>query len=148
MSDTAWLALGANLGDPKQQLLDAVQHLDDHPQITVTKRSTIIVSPPWGKTDQNDFHNMVIEVETALKPVELLMAGLAVEEQMGRQRKEVWGPRTIDIDIVAYGNFTIKTSRLTLPHPYAHTRDFVLDPLREIAPEKAEWVIAEATRPR
>lgn len=146
--EKAWLALGANLGDPEAQLEEAVRHLDAHPDISVTKRSTIIISPPWGKKDQNDFHNMVIEVETDLKAITLLLAGLEIENKMGRERKEVWGPRTIDIDMIAFDRYEIKTSKLTLPHPYAHTRDFVLDPLREIAPEVADWVIEVGNKPR
>jgi len=146
--ENAWLALGANLGDPEAQLEEAIGHLQAHPQINVTKRSKIIISPPWGKKDQNDFHNMVIEVETDLKPIALLLECLAIEDKMGRERFEVWGPRVIDIDMIAFYRYEIKTTRLTLPHPYAHSRDFVLDPLREIAPEVADWVVEVANKPR
>jgi len=146
--EKAWLALGANLGNPEAQLGEAIRHLQAHPKIEIVKRSAIIVSPPWGKKDQNDFHNMVIEVATSLKPTALLLAGLAIEDKMGRERLEVWGPRVIDIDIIAFDRYEIKTARLTLPHPYAHSRDFVLEPLREVAPEVAEWVTLVANKPR
>ena len=146
--EKAWLALGANIGDPEAQLEDAIRRLDAHPEVRLTKRSTIIITAPWGKTDQNDFHNMAIEVETSLKPMALLLVCLEIEEQMGRQRKEVWGPRTIDIDMIAYDRYEIKSSRLTLPHPYAHVRDFVLDPMREIAPDVVEWIMEVASKPR
>ncbi|WP_284342861.1 2-amino-4-hydroxy-6-hydroxymethyldihydropteridine diphosphokinase [Devosia nitrariae] len=140
----AWLSLGANIGYPKAQLAEAVQRLDTHPEVTVTSRSSVIITRPWGKTDQPDFANMAVAVETSLKPEPLLDACLAVERDMGRERIEVWGPRLIDIDIIAYDRLEITTERLTVPHPYAHERDFVLVPLREIDPATAEWVMERA----
>jgi 2-amino-4-hydroxy-6-hydroxymethyldihydropteridine diphosphokinase len=137
----AFLALGANIGDPPAQIAEAVGRLTAHPQIELTAHSSIIVTPPWGKTDQPDFHNAVIAVETTLTPEELLDACLDAETEMGRVREEKWGPRLIDIDVIAYDRLEIKTSRLALPHPHAHERDFVLDPLREIAPEVVEWIV-------
>ena len=137
----AWLALGANIGNPLAQLKDAVARLDAHPHIQVTARSTIIVTAPWGKTDQNDFHNMVLAVKTDSTPEELLDACLAIELAMGRERIEHWGPRLIDIDVIAYEREVIDTERLKLPHPFAHERDFVLAPLRGIAPEVADWIL-------
>lgn len=148
MTGKAWLSLGANIGDPRGQLVEAVGRIDAHPRITVTRQSTVITTKPWGKTDQPDFANMALEVETSLKPVPLLEALLGIELQMGRVRNDVWGPRLIDIDIIAYDRFEIRTARLTLPHPFAHQRAFVLDPLREIAPDVAEWVEMVAAKPR
>ena len=148
MTATAWLSLGANIGDPRAQLEEAVRRIDAHPRIDVTKRSTVIATRPWGKTDQPDFANMALEVETSLKPVPLLEALLGMELEMGRVRDDVWGPRLIDIDIIAYDRFEIRTARLTLPHQFAHQRDFVLVPLREIAPEVADWVELVARKPR
>lgn len=138
----AWLSLGANIGDPPAQLADAIGRLGAHPAITVTRQSNIIRTAPWGKTDQPDFANMAAEVETALSPVDLLHVCLDVERDMGRVRHEVWGPRLIDIDIIAYERIEMQTGRLTLPHPHAHERDFVLQPLREIAPQTADWISA------
>lgn len=138
----AFLALGANIGDPPGQLEAAVQRVAETPGITLITRSSIIVTPPWGKTDQNDFHNMVVEVETALPPQQLLVVCLAIEADMGRKRLERWGPRLIDIDIVAYGREVIAEPDLKVPHPYAHERAFVLDPLREIAPDVADWIVS------
>lgn len=138
----AWLALGANIGNPLAQLEDAVARLDAHPHIKVTARSTIVVTAPWGKTDQNDFHNMALAVETDSTPQELLDACLSIELAMGRERIEHWGPRLIDIDVIAYEREVIDTERLKLPHPFAHERDFVLIPLREIAPEVADWIVS------
>jgi 2-amino-4-hydroxy-6-hydroxymethyldihydropteridine diphosphokinase len=137
----AWLSLGANIGDPTAQLAEAIRRLDAHPAISVTKQSTVIVTKPWGKTDQPDFANMAAEVETDLSPIDLLHVALDTERDMGRVRHEVWGPRVIDVDVIAYERVEMQTGRLTLPHPHAHERAFVLDPLQEIAPETAEWIV-------
>lgn len=142
----AWLSLGANIGDPSAQLIEAIRQLDAHPNIRVTRKSSVISTKPWGKTDQPDFANMAAEVETDLEPIDLLHVALDIEREMGRVRKEVWGPRVIDIDIIAYERIEMQTGRLTLPHPHAHARDFVLDPLREIAPEVAGWIVGRAAK--
>jgi 2-amino-4-hydroxy-6-hydroxymethyldihydropteridine diphosphokinase len=136
----AWLSLGANIGDPAAQLVQAIKRLDAHAGISVTRQSSVILTAPWGKTDQPDFANMAAEVETDLEPVDLLHVCLDIERDMGRVRHEVWGPRLIDIDIIAYERVEMHTGRLTLPHPFAHEREFVLGPLREIAPETADWI--------
>jgi 2-amino-4-hydroxy-6-hydroxymethyldihydropteridine diphosphokinase len=136
----AWLSLGANIGDPPAQLQEAVRRIAAHPDIEVTAQSVVRTTKPWGKTDQPDFANMAIAVETRLKPLELLDAVLGIELEMGRVRHERWGPRVIDIDIIAYEQVRIKSERLTLPHPHAHERDFVLEPLREIAADVANWL--------
>lgn len=138
----AWLSLGANIGDPQAQLAEAIRRLDAHPHIRVVKQSSVIVTKPWGKTDQPDFANMAAEIETELEPIDLLHVALDTEREMGRVRHEVWGPRVIDIDIIAYERIEMQTGRLTLPHPHAYARDFVLVPLRQIAPETAEWIEA------
>lgn len=140
MSGTAWLSLGANIGDPKAQLAGAVRRIDAHADIRVVAQSSVLATKAWGKTDQPDFANMAIGVETVLAPIDLLDALLEIELEMGRVRKEVWGPRVIDIDIIAYDRVQLQSERLTLPHPYAHERDFVLDPLGEISPETVAWV--------
>ena len=143
----AWLSLGANLGNPAAQLADAVLRIDAHPAISVVKQSNVLATKPWGKTDQPDFANQAIEIETTLKPMELLDVLLDIELAMGRIREEVWGPRVIDIDIIAFDRVEIRSPRLTLPHPYAHERDFVLVPLGEIAPDVIEWVKSTAAKP-
>lgn len=141
---TAYLALGANIGDPSDQLEEAIRRLEQFPQIQVIARSTIIVTEPWGKTDQPRFHNMVIAVETTLEPQALLAVCLSTEAAMGRQRLERWGPRLIDIDIITYEDRVIDEPRLKVPHPLAHERGFVMGPLREIAPDVAAWVAGRA----
>lgn len=148
MTSKAWLSLGANLGDPAAQLADAVRRIGAHPQIRIIAQSSVHATKPWGKTDQPDFANMAIGIETTLKPMQLLDVLLDIELAMGRVREEVWGPRVIDIDMIAYEQFEIKSPRLTLPHPYAHERDFVLIPLDEIAPDVIEWVTSTAAKPR
>ena len=140
----AWLALGANLGDPPAQIAAAIDALDAHDAISVTARSSLIITKPWGKTDQPDFLNGAVAVETTLTPDALLDTCLGIETALGRTRDEVWGPRLIDLDIIAYERLVLRSGRLTLPHPHAHARAFVLKPLREIAPGMADWVVSEA----
>jgi len=137
----AWLSLGANIGDPPAQLAEAIGRLDAHEHIRVTAQSGVIRTKAWGKTDQPDFGNMGAEVETDLAPVDLLHACLDIERDMGRVRHEVWGPRLIDIDLIAYERVVMESAKLTLPHRFAHERDFVLTPLREISPETADWLL-------
>ncbi len=138
----AWLSLGANIGDPQAQVAEAVRLLNAHADISVTARSTVIITKAWGKTDQPDFANMALTVETDLSPIDLLHACLDIERDMGRVRHEVWGPRLIDIDLIAYERVEMDSAKLTLPHRFAHERDFVLVPLREISPETAAWITA------
>ena len=144
MTSKAWLSLGANIGDPPSQLAEALRRIDAHRDIRITKRSEIITTKPWGKTDQPDFANLAIELETTLKPLELLDVLQGIERDMGRVRDVHWGPRLIDIDIIAYDRVEMISPRLTLPHPHAHERSFVLDPLRHIDESVVNWII----RPR
>ena len=138
----AWLSLGANIGDPSAQLAEAIRLLDAHDHIRVTAQSSVIRTKAWGKTDQPDFANMAATIETGLAPVDLLHACLDIERDMGRVRHEVWGPRLIDIDLIAYERVQMDSAKLTLPHRFAHERDFVLKPLREISPETADWILS------
>ena len=140
MISKAWLSLGANIGDPAAQLDEAIRRMNADAAISVTKQSQKIITKAWGKTDQPDFANMAVEVETSLQPIDLLDVLLGIELSMGRVRDVVWGPRLIDIDIIAYERLVLKTPRLTLPHPYAHERSFVLDPLSHIAKDVADWL--------
>ncbi len=137
----AWLALGANMGDAKAQIEDAIRYIAQHIDIEISKKSKMIISKAWGKTDQSDFHNIVIEITTKIEPKKLLKICQEIENRLGRIRGEKWGPRLIDIDIIAYDRFEIATKFLTLPHPYSHERDFVIDLLREISPLTADWII-------
>ena len=140
----AWLSLGANIGDPPAQLAEAIRRIQAHPAISVVSQSSVLTTKPWGKTDQPDFANQAVEVETSLEPIALLDVILGIELDMGRVRQEVWGPRLIDIDMIAYERVEMTSPRLTLPHPYAHERDFVLVPLGEIAADVVSWIVGRA----
>ena len=136
----AWLSLGANIGDRWRQLEEALRRLDARQGISLRRVSPVIETEPWGKTDQPRFLNLAAEIETTLSPLALLRACLDIERAMGRVRAERWGPRTIDIDVIAYERLRVALRGLTLPHAHAHEREFVLRPLRGISPETAKWV--------
>ncbi len=133
----AWLALGGNVGDSRIILDRAVTLLCDSTAVRLTARSSDYRTPPWGFKYQPPFINLCIAVETTLAPRELLAHAQAVELQLGRDRahEKRWGPRTADIDIIAFGNLTIDALGLTVPHPRLFERAFVLLPLAEIAPD-------------
>jgi len=105
------------------------------PGTRVVAASSMVETPPWGKTDQPAFFNMAAELETSLTPEELLEGTRAIENALGRQRTEHWGPRTLDIDILVFAGEERDTAGLKLPHPYLTERRFVLEPLAEIAPD-------------
>jgi len=125
----AYVGLGANLGDREQSIRDAVAAL---PGVVVV--STLRETNPVGVIDQPKFLNGVAALETELQPQALLDLLLAVERRLGRERRERWGPRTIDLDLLLYGDEVIDEDGLTVPHPHLHERRFVLEPLAEIAP--------------
>lgn len=130
----AALSLGGNIGDVRVTIADALRHLEAA-GVRVVARSSDYRTRPWGKTDQPDFTNVSAVVETVHPPLKLLGICLDVERQLGRVRHERWGPRLIDIDLIAYDNVRMDTPELTLPHRHAHERGFVLIPLAEIAPD-------------
>ncbi len=134
----ALLALGGNVGNSRAILDRAVALLCDGTEVRLTARSSDYQTPPWGFKYQSPFINLCIAVETTLSPRELLARAQAVELQLGRDRahEKRWGPRTADIDIIAYGDLTVAELGLTLPHPRLFERAFVLLPLAEIAPER------------
>lgn len=131
----AALALGGNVGDVAAAFVLALRSLQAHPQVMVLARSSVYRTPPWGVTDQPDFLNMAALVDTQLTPRELLALSLSIEREGGRVRDLRWGPRRIDIDVIAFGDETIDEPDLTVPHPRAAERAFVLMPLAEIAPD-------------
>jgi 2-amino-4-hydroxy-6-hydroxymethyldihydropteridine diphosphokinase len=132
--NTAYLGLGSNLGDRRQHLAEAVRHLHAGPARQVVKTSLVYESSPVGVAAQPDFLNLVVQVATAHAPHELLAKCLRIETELGRVRRERWGPRTIDIDLLLYGDVCIDDESLTVPHPRMRGRGFVLAPLAEIAP--------------
>ncbi|MFH0964354.1 MAG: 2-amino-4-hydroxy-6-hydroxymethyldihydropteridine diphosphokinase [Planctomycetota bacterium] len=131
----AFLSIGSNLADRKANLERAVALLKAHPAIRVLRVSSFHETKPWGVTDQPDFLNAAVEIETTLDPHELLDALQATEKNMGRRPAERWGPRLIDLDILLFGDAVIESDRLTVPHPRLDARAFALAPLAEIAPQ-------------
>ena len=134
----ALLALGGNVGDSRAILERAVSLLCDGNDIKLRARSSDYRTPPWGMKYQPPFINLCIAVETTLSPHELLARAQSVERNLGRDRavEKPWGPRTADIDLIAYDNLAVTGPDLTLPHPYLFERAFVLVPLAEIAPDR------------
>ena len=135
-STTAYIGLGANLGERESTLEEAVRRLDRQPGITVERVSRKRETDPVGYTDQPKFLNAVAIVRTGRDPQGLLKALLDVERELGRTRGEAprYGPRTIDLDLLLYGDATIDESGLRVPHPRLHERRFVLEPLAELNP--------------
>jgi 2-amino-4-hydroxy-6-hydroxymethyldihydropteridine diphosphokinase len=132
----AWLGLGGNIGDPVASMAKALRALDRRQDTRVVAVSPVYKTPPWGKTDQAWFHNACAEVETSLDPESLLAVCLDIEKHLKRQRLERWGPRTIDVDVLAYEDIDAYASpSLVLPHPRMTERAFVLVPLADISPE-------------
>lgn len=127
-----YLGLGSNQKSPERQLRQAIHSLKALTATSVTKTSSFHWTKAWGLQNQQDFCNAVIEVMTVLTPKQLLIACQKIEKKQGRVRKKHWGPRVIDIDILFYGDRTIKLNNLIIPHPRILTRDFVLNPLREL----------------
>jgi 2-amino-4-hydroxy-6-hydroxymethyldihydropteridine diphosphokinase len=134
----AFIALGGNIGDVRSTFDRAVAMLCDGVLVRLTARSSDYLTPPWGVTDQPPFINTVIAVSTSLAPHDLLARGLEVERALGRDRsgQRRWGPRVIDIDLLAYDDLVLSGADLTLPHPRLFERAFVLVPLAEIAPDR------------
>lgn len=130
-----YLGLGSNRGDRSALLAEAVRQLNDSPHVDVECVSSVYETEPVGVSDQPRFLNLVAEVSTTLTPHELLERCLGIEQSLGRIRRERWGPRTIDIDLLTHGNASIADDRLALPHPRMAERSFVIIPLAEIAPE-------------
>ena len=132
------IALGGNVGDVRATFKSAISHICGATQAMLVARSSDYRTPPWGEEDQPLFINACIEIETSLDPMALLFTLHRIEKKFGRDRanEKRWGPRTLDLDILAYDNGTIHTPELTLPHPRLFERAFVLVPLAEIAPDR------------
>ena len=132
---TAFIALGSNLGDPPAQIQGAIQTLAAMPTTRLVRRSSLYRNPPAGYLDQPEFVNAVARIETRLAPRDLLEQLLAIERAHGRVRDFPNAPRTLDLDILLYGEQTVREPGLTIPHPRMLERAFVLVPLAEIAPD-------------
>lgn len=142
MTVTAYIALGANLGDRAASLRDAVARLSATPGVAVTRLSSFLENPAvGGPADSPPFLNAAAEVQTSLSASGLLDRLLQIERDMGRERIKKWGPRVIDLDLVLFGDQVIDAPTLKVPHPLMHARDFVLRPLAEIAPHAVHPVL-------
>ncbi|MCQ9121103.1 2-amino-4-hydroxy-6-hydroxymethyldihydropteridine diphosphokinase [Rodentibacter pneumotropicus] len=133
MIDT-YIALGSNLDTPINQLNSALQAIKNLPQTRFLAVSSFYQSKPLGPQDQPDYVNAVAKIETTLPPLSLLDELQRIENEQGRVRLRRWGERTLDLDILLYGNEIIQNERLTVPHYDMHNREFVVLPLMEIAP--------------
>lgn len=140
---TVYLGLGSNVGDREDYLKRAVELLDKHPLIEVKQVSSYYETEPLEYPDQSWFVNAAVEMETALLPMPLLDALQGIEKKLQRQRTMRWGPRTIDLDILLYGEELVSETRLQIPHIRMHDRTFVLVPLAEIAPDLVHPVMGQ-----
>lgn len=133
----AYIGLGGNLDNPAAQLRRALAELTALPDTRVLKHSRLYRSKPLGPQDQPDYLNAVAALQTRLEPLVLMRHLQDIERQHGRRRRAEnrWGPRTLDLDLLVYGDLSLQTPELTLPHPELHKRSFVLYPLAELAPE-------------
>jgi 2-amino-4-hydroxy-6-hydroxymethyldihydropteridine diphosphokinase len=129
-----YLSLGSNVGNRRASLLAAADLIDKNVG-KIAKKSHIYETQPWGEPNQDRFLNQVLMLNTTLDPRHLLEKIGRIEREMGRERKEKWGPRIIDIDILFYGRRVVRDKGLEIPHPELHQRAFVLVPLMEIAPD-------------
>lgn len=134
---TAYISIGSNMGDKQAYLQGAVDEFKKHKMCRVIKQASVIETLPYGKTDQDNFLNSALEIKTLLSPVELLSLCNILESKAGRVRKEVWGPRTLDADIIFYDDIVMNNEEpeLIIPHKDMHNREFVLKPMDEIAPQ-------------
>ncbi len=132
--NTAFLALGSNMGDKEGYLKLAVEALKTYPQIQLQKVSSFICTEPYGYTQQDTFLNGACMIRTTFNPEELLDVCQEIERKAGRERLIHWGPRTLDVDVLFYDQRIIASPRLNVPHPDLENRDFVLKPMAELAP--------------
>lgn len=140
MTETDWcrvfIGLGGNLGEPLACFQHARQRLVEHPQIDLVASSPLYrTAPVGGPVGQPDYLNAVVELKTGLPPFALMSFCLVLEQDAGRKRTEHWGARTLDLDLLLYGQQSYYMPNLTLPHPCLHQRRFVLQPLHDLAPE-------------
>ena len=142
---TVYLGLGSNIGDSQQMLQSAIERLDA-PDLRLKRVSSVYKTEPQERRSQHWFLNAAVEAETDLFPRQLLARIAKIEQQLGRRRMIANGPRTIDIDILFYGSFTVQTPELTIPHPRMAERRFVLAPMAELAPELRDPVTRRTMR--
>ncbi len=129
-----YLGIGSNLGDREKELTYALEALNNHPDINLVQSACILETTPVGYLEQGNFLNTVAEIETTLNPCELLAVLQQIELDAGRIRTVRWGPRTLDLDILIFGDVVLNSPELIIPHPRLREREFVLLPLVQIAP--------------
>lgn len=132
---TCYIGIGANLGNMQDTIRAACEQLRQHSAIKAFRVASLYQSKPMGPQDQPDYLNTVASFQTALEAEELLDLLQSLENRAGRVRKQHWGPRTLDLDLLLYGNTFIQSERLTVPHPGLREREFVVIPLAELAPD-------------
>ena len=140
-----YLGIGSNMGRKKDNCEAALSRLSEH-NITVLERSSLLETEPWGVRDQPGFINMAAKVETVLAPEELLRVLKKIEGDAGRTEGPRWGPRVIDLDILFYDDLVMHSASLEIPHPHITSREFVLKPLAEIAPDLLHPVLKKSIR--
>jgi 2-amino-4-hydroxy-6-hydroxymethyldihydropteridine diphosphokinase len=144
MPNLVYLSLGSNIGDREAHLRDAIARLAAEGRVVAV--SSFYETEPVEVTDQSWFLNCAVALETTDTPEQLMAALLRIEREMGRQRVQRKGPRTIDLDILLFGDAIIDSPKLTIPHPAMHQRRFVLAPLAEIAPEVCHPILKKKIR--
>lgn len=132
MNHRVFLGLGSNLGEPRRNILRAVDLLRERTRCEAAQLSPLYITPPMGEVAQPDFINAALEIYTSLTPLDLLNICKAIEREMGREQSERWGPRLIDVDILVYADQVIEQQDLTVPHIGLHKRNFVLYPLADL----------------
>ncbi len=137
MPETIFIGLGSNLNQPAENIRAAFGALSELEGMHSPLISPLYKTPPFGVKDQPDFVNAVAQFQTTLDPLPILNSLLGIEKKMGRVRKEKWGPRLIDLDLLFYGRHVINEEGLTVPHPGIAEREFVLIPMRDVAPD---WI--------
>jgi len=133
MIHTAYIGIGSNLGTSGENCVEAIEKISTNDHIKIISKSSFYKTAPIGDIEQDWFINSVIRVDTKLNPKELLLTLLNIESEMGRIRKEKWGPRLIDLDLLFYDKLILNQEGITLPHPEMQKRNFVLVPLNEIS---------------
>lgn len=140
-----FLSVGSNIGDRDKNINNAIESLKQDVKIRVVRTSSLIETKPYGVVDQPDFLNGCLRIRTLYGPEDLLVKIHEIEKEGGRERKEHWGPRTIDLDILYYDDIVMQKEELTIPHPEIALRTFVLEPLCEIAPWHRHSVTKKTT---
>lgn len=142
---TAFISLGGNLGNTRE-IFEQTYPLIEKKIGPILQKSSLYQTAAWGMTDQADFLNQVIEIETAENPAEILTNLLAIELYFGRIRDVRWGPRSLDLDLLLFGNEQVNSPQLTLPHPRIQDRKFILIPLVEIAPNTLHPILGKSVK--